>query len=217
MKKYNYSLCYSVIILLCMIGSRYLFAGRPFMTSGASTVDQGLFELEIGSCFWSDDALVIGELKHGITEHAEIGFAVAYTIEPDPVERLSTIEIGCKFGLMPKLLAISACGEMGQTAYKIKGLLTRSIGPININAHFGYKATGIEDVAGALFYSADRVFRKSRFQLGVDISGDDEALQKWLIGGNYKIIDGLTIDLGMRGEFIDDPQYSAIVGLTGEF
>ena len=214
MKTHRYVL---ISILVVMLYTGTLEAARPFPTSDADVVGTMVYELEVGSYFWSEDIFILTEFKHGITERMEIGVAFEYTIEPDVQGPFSAAEVGMKYTLVPSLFAVSMCGEFGSTAYKLKGIFTRVINPVKCNLNFGYKASGVSDMPGIFFYSVGLIMKFQKFQIGGDISGDEDGLVGWLAGGNYKIIGEFAVDAGFSGTFNGNADYTAIVGLSYVF
>ncbi len=209
--------CLLISILLAVVYTETLEAARPFPTSDADVVETVKYELELGSYLWSEDISILTEFKHGITNRMEIGVAFEYTIEPDVQGPFSAAEIGMKYTLVPNLFAVSMCGEFGSTNYKLKGIFTRVINPVKCNLNFGYKASGVNDTPGIFFYSAGLILKFQKFQIGGDISGDEDGLVGWLTGGNYKIIGDLAVDVGFSGTLSNNANNTVIVGLSYVF
>jgi hypothetical protein len=207
--------CSHTFMIMLMVHT--VNAARPFVTSDAEPVQPPLYEIEMGSYFWSDDASLVLEFKHGLTDRMDMGIVLCYIIEPEQEERFGTAEMGFKFGLIPGFLAFGISSEYGMTAYKVKGIVTKYIGPFKCNGNIGYKATGIDTEAGMFYYSVGAAYKQPMYQAGGDIQGDTDGLYKWLIGGNYRLTDAIRIDAGISGGFDEDDDNLATIGITYEY
>ena len=189
---------------------------RPFVTDDAGVVEYAGHELELGYDFKQDEGTLGLGFKHGLTQKMDIGVGFGYTIASEPKNRLTATELCLKYALVPDLLAASITNELGASGYDINTILTKVFEPIELDANFGYSATG-DTTAGAMFYALAAIAGFKKFDFGAETSGDKAGLQNWLVGGRYKLREGLNLDIGVSGDFKTDGAITGTAGLHYEF
>lgn len=206
------------IIAGCMILCvTELYGARPFATDDAGTVEQGTHELEFGCDFWSEQTMLGLGFKHGLTERMDLGVGFSYIIEPRENDGFEGAELGVKFALIPDVFSASLTSMFGDAAYTLNGIITHTLGPLEIDGNFGYEATGIRGEEGTIIYALAVIFNAEQFAFGVEGSGDKDGLQSWLMGGRYALHDGFAIDAGISGGFEDDGVNTIVAGIHYEF
>ena len=206
-----------VIVVCFIVCVTELYGARPFATDDAGTVEQGVHELEFGCDFWSEDAVIGLGFKHGLTERMDLGVGFAYIIEPDEENGFEGAELGVKFALIPNLFSASLTSTFGDAAYTLNGIVTRNLGPLEIDGNLGYEATGISGEEGTIIYALAVIFNAEQFAFGVEGAGDKDGLRSWLMGGRYAILEGFAVDAGISGEFEDDAVSTLVAGIHYEF
>jgi hypothetical protein len=201
-------------LMLCFSG---LYAARPFATDDAGTVTQGMHELEVGIDFWSEEASLGLSFKHGLTDRMDIGVGIGRTLAPEEAAEFEKAELGMKFSIIPDFIAFSANGSFGHEEYFLNGIITRNVGPVEIDANLGYETDFTGDEEGTVIYSAAAIFSGNSYAFGAEISGDKDGFGYWLIGGRYFFIEGFAVDAGVAGGFEDDPMTTATAGIHYEF
>ena len=202
------------IVFICV---GWLCGARPFATDDAGTVEQGLHELEFGVDFWSEEAALGLGFKHGLTHRMDLGVGFGYIIAPEDNEGFESAELGVKFVLIPDVFSASLTGTFGDAAYAINAIVTRGLGPFEIDGNIGYQTTGIVDEAGTVIYSLAVIVDAGSLAFGAEGAGDKDGLQYWLIGGRYAVMDGFAIDAGIVGSFENDMDMNATAGIHYEF
>jgi hypothetical protein len=122
-----------------------------------------------------------------------------------------------KFALIPDFFSASLTGTFGEAAYTLNGIVTRTLGPLEIDGNFGYEATGISGEEGTVIYALAVIFNAAQFAFGVEGVGDQDGLQSWLMGGRYAILKGFALDAGISGGFEDDVVNTIVTGIHYEF
>lgn len=189
---------------------------RPLSTDDAGTVSAGDYELELGYDFGQDEGAFGLGFKHGLTQKMDIGVGFGYTVASEPKNRLTATELCLKYALIPDLLSASITNELGTSGYDINTILTKVFESIEVDANFGYSATG-DTTAGAMFYALAMIAGFEKFDIGTETSGDKDGLQNWLVGGRYKLREGLNLDVGVSGGFKTDGAIIGTAGLHYEF
>jgi len=189
---------------------------RPLSTDDAGTVSAGDYELELGYDFGQDEGAFGLGFKHGLTQKMDIGVGFGYTVASEPKNRLTATELCLKYALIPDLLSASITNELGTSGYDINTILTKVFESIEVDANFGYSATG-DTTAGAMFYALAMIAGFEKFDIGAETSGDKDGLQNWLVGGRYKLRKGLNLDIGIFGGFKADNAIITTAGLHYEF
>lgn len=212
----NKSIGITVCLVVFMLGYQ-AEAARPFVTDDAGIVETGQFELECGVDFWSEQVLIASGFKHGLSERMDLGIGFNYTLKPEAEEGFSPAEIGLKFAVLPDFLAFSFSGDLGSTEYALSVISTYSFGVVVINANLGYEAVGITGQSGFLVYSFGLIAGIDKCCVGADLSGDENGLNFWLLGGNYQITDGMNLDCGISGGFEAGSGNSITTGIHYEF
>ena len=206
---------YVVTLVVCFVSVSY--GARPFATDDAGTVQSGMYELESGVVFLSDNAALELSFKHGLTERMDIGFAVGYVIEPEESNGFQAAELGMKFALVPDVFAASLAGSFGDASYVLNGIVTQHFGMLEIDGNLGYEATGVPGEEGSVVYGASVIMTVDPFAFGAEGQGDEDGVQSWLIGGRYAVLEGFFVDGGISGGFDEDSDITATVGLHYEF
>jgi hypothetical protein len=201
-------------MLLC---SGWLHGARPFATDDVGTVEPGLHELEFGVDFWSEEATLGMGFKHGLTDRMDLGVGIGHTLFPEEDAGFGNLELGMKFAVIPAFVAFSVAGSFGHEAYVLNGIITRNIGPVEINANFGYETAFTSDGDGTVTYALAAILAAGSYAFGVEGLGDKDGLQYWLVGGRYSLYDGLALDAGLAGGFEDDAAMILTVGVHYEF
>ena len=204
-----------MMLVVCCVS--VLYGARPFATDDAGTVQKGMYELESGIAFLSDNAAVELGFKHGLTERMDIGFALGYVIEPEESDGFQSAELGLKFALIPDLLAMSLTGGFGDAAYVLNGVVTQHFGLLEIDGNLGYEATGIPSEEGTVVYGLALIMTIDPFAFGAEGQGDGDGVQSWLVGGRYAVLEGFLVDGGITGGFEEDADITATIGLHYEF
>ena len=189
---------------------------RPLSTDDAGTVSAGDYELELGYDFGQDEGAFGLGFKHGLTQKMDIGVGFGYTVASEPKNRLTATELCLKYALVSDLLSASITNELGTSGYDINTILTKVFESIEVDANFGYSATG-DTTAGAMFYALAMIAGFEKFDIGAETSGDKDGLQNWLVGGRYKLREGLNLDVGVSGGFKTDGAIIGTAGLHYEF
>jgi hypothetical protein len=202
------------LVLLC---TGLLFGARPFATDDAGTVAQGIHELELGVDFWSEEVALGLGFKHGLTGRMDLGVGIGHTLAPEEYAGFGGAELGLKFAIIPGFLAFSVTGSFGQDAYLLNGIITHNLGPIEIDANFGYETAFTNDEDGTVTYMLAAILNTGCYAFGVEGSGEEDGLQYWLVGGRYTLLDGLALDAGISGGFEDDAVMTATAGFHYEF
>jgi hypothetical protein len=204
-----------VLIMSCALNS--LFAARPFGTDDAGTVEPAMHELEVGCDSWEDYAALGLGFKHGLTERMDIGLGFEYGILPEDEEGFGGAEMALKFALIPDLFSASFTGGLGDNTYTLNGILTRTFDLAEVDLNFGYEASGIQGVEGILIYALAGIFIKDPFAFGVEIAGNEDDIESWLVGGRYSAFEGFAFDGGFSGTFEEDMEPVATIGIHFEF
>jgi len=207
----------SLFILYLCIMACSLFGARPFGTDDAGTVTPSGFELELGSDLWEDYAVLELGFKHGLTDRMDIGVGVGYTILPEDTNGFGNAEVCLKFALVPDLFAASFTGSLGDMPYSLNAIVTRNIGPAEVDVNVGYEATGMEGFEGMVFYTLAVIYNTGNLALGAEAGGDEDDIQTWLAGARYTILPGFAVDGGITGGFQDEDDLTATIGIHFEF
>lgn len=205
-----------VVIVLMVVWIVNSEGARPFATDDAGVVESAGYELEMGYDFGQDEGELGIGFKHGLTQKMDIGVGFGYTVVSEPNNRPTTAELCLKYLLIPNLLAASITNELGAAGYDINTILMKVFEPIELNANFGYSATG-DTAAGAIFYALAMIAGFEKFDFGAESSGDKDGLQNWLVGGRYKLLEGLNLDIGVSGGLKTDRAIIGTAGLHYEF
>jgi hypothetical protein len=205
------------VTMLVVCCASVLYGARPFATDDAGTVEGGMYELESGITFLSDNAAVELGFKHGLTERMDIGFALGYVIEPEEGDGFQSAELGLKFALIPDLLAMSLTGSFGDASYALNGIVTQHFSLLEIDGNLGYEATGVPGEEGSVVYGLSLIMTVDPFAFGAEGQGDEDGFQSWLVGGRYAVLEGFFVDGGISGGFDEDSDITATVGLHYEF
>ncbi len=186
------------------------FGARPFGTDDAGTVSSGAYELELGYDLWSEIGTLGLGFKHGLTGKMDIGIGFGFNLVTVPKNSFTPSELCLKYALLPDLFATSFTAEIGGSSYALNGILTRCFGPVEFDANFGY-VTGDSSInyAGAIIYSIGNL------AIGGEVLGDKET-QSFLIGGRWRMKEGLMVDAGFTGD-LDFEEKIATFGLHYEF
>ena len=206
---------YVVTLVVCF--ASVLYGARPFATDDAGIVQSGMYELESGVVFLSDNAALELSFKHGLTERMDIGLAVGYVIEPEESNGFQAAELGVKFALVPDVFAASLAGSFGDASYVLNGIVTQHFGMLEIDGNLGYEATGVPGEEGSVVYGASVIVTIDPFAFGAEGQGDEDGVQSWLVGGRYAVLEGFFVDGGISGGFDEDSDITATVGLHYEF
>ena len=204
-------------ICVVFLWTSFVHGARPFATDDAGIVAQGIHELEFGVDFWSEDASLGFNFKHGLTARMDIGVGFGHTLIPEEDAGFGNAELGVKFGIIPDLIAFSLSGSFGHQEYVLNGIVTRSFGPAEIDVNLGYEAEFAGDEDGTVVYSLAAMLSGESYAFGVEGAGDKEGLGYWLIGGRYFFIEGFAVDAGIAGGFEDDEEMTATAGIHFEF
>lgn len=206
-----------VIIVFTCIAMGSLFGARPFNTDDAGTVVPSGFELELGSDFWKDDIVLNLGFKHGLTNRMDVGVGFGYTIIPEDSNGFGTAEVCFKFALVPDLFAASFTGSLGDMPYALNAIITRHVGPAEVDVNIGYEATGMEGLDGMVTYALAVFYSKGNFALGAEAAGDEDDIHTWLGGIRYSLSPGFAIDGGIAGGFQENDDLVATIGIHYEF
>ncbi|MDI6840209.1 MAG: hypothetical protein QMD71_05105 [bacterium] len=177
---------------------------RPFATDDAGTVENTGYELEFGCNFWKKVDVVDISFKHGATEKMDIGVGFGYTFES---KDFTGAKLCLKYAIIPDLFSVSINNEFGNPDYSLNGIFARSLGPIEVDANFGYSTEEASVTYGVALISC-----KEKFDLGSEILSD----KKWLIGIRCRLLEKVAIDLGLSGNF-EMKENISTVGLHYEF
>jgi hypothetical protein len=188
-------------------------SARPFFTDDAGTVEKVTFEVETGADVWKDATGAGIVVKHGITERMDMGIGFGHTFLPENERGSSGAELALKFGLIPDLLSLSACGCFGGRHYQAALIFSREFGPVAIDANAGMEAMMDEDDAG-LIYAVCCHGNIGRVTLGAEAAGTHRGMDLWQAGGSVEIVDWLAIDAALNGDFDADITLSVTAGLT---
>lgn len=203
-----------ITIALCFVSSA--MAARPFATDDAGTVAQSTFELETGSDFWKDAAAFGCGLKHGITDRMDIGIGFGYVPLSSDERGFENIELALKFGLIPELLTFSSCGSFGNNTYSINAIVSKAIGVLGFDANCGIEANaGIDECD--LMYGFCCHCGMDHWVAGAEICGTHEQLSLWQCGCSFGLLDWVTLDAGINGDFEKDMTLTVTAGLTFAF
>jgi hypothetical protein len=200
-----------------MLWAGGLYGARPFTTDDAGTVAQGIHELELGVDFLSEEVTPGLSFKHGLTERMDLGVGVGYTLAPEENVGFGNAELGLKFSVVPDLFAFSVIGSFGHEEYILNGIITRNLGPVEIDANFGYETGSAVDEDDTVIYALAAIFNAGPHAFGVEGAGDKDGLYSWLVGGRYTLLEGIAIDAGITGGFEEDAVITATAGLHCEF
>lgn len=178
------------MVMIC-----FVFGARPFGTDDAGTVASGAYELETGFDFWKEQGVLGIGFKHGITERMDIGIGFGFNVVSEPKNSFTISEFSFKWAIVPELFSTSFCAEIGGSSYNINSIFTRCLGPIEIDANFGF-VTGDTSItyAGAVIYNL------TNLTIGGEVCGDKES-QFWLFGGRYTVTEAFAIDAGFQSDF----------------
>jgi hypothetical protein len=194
-----------------------VFAARPFVVDDAGTVSAGTFEFEMAADYWTSKLGPSIVFKHGVTERMDIGVTIGYCQLPDEERGISAACLGLKFALIPDLLTASMGAHFGSSNYSAFALLTKSLGPVEIDANFGFEATLDEGNHVDLRYGLAAVVPIQRVALGAECMGTHEAFDWWLVGGRFSITDWFTIDCGLGGDFQTEIDWNVTTGIWINF
>ncbi len=209
--------CSTIFILMPLIFTLTpTFAARPFNTDDAGTVETGKFELETACNYWEKETELGASFKHGITERMDIGVCVGYCMLPTEDRKFTGESIGLKFALIPELLSVSFTSEFGNKSYITNFIMSKSFGPISIDANIGYQAQA--DINDAdLTYGLVAVYEVGRFGIGAEVCGTHETINWWQVGSRFQIVEWLQFDIGLGGDFKKEPDFTATTGLWFTF
>jgi hypothetical protein len=208
--------CLFLLIAILWVGG--LYGARPFSTDDAGTVEQSIYELELGLDFWSGEARPGLGFKHGLTDRMDLGVGLGYTMAPEEEAGFENAELGLKFVMIPHLFAVSITGSFGLEAYMLNGIVTRTFGPLEVDGNFGYETAGTaSDVGGTITYALALIFDAGQYAIGIEGVGEKDGLQTWLVGGRYNLFDGFAADVGIYGGFGEDSEMAATIGIHYEF
>ncbi|GEM_PF-605651 len=192
------------IVACVVIGLMVWFSdakgARPFATDDAGTVEANRYELEVSYEFGRAEGRLGLGFKHGLTQKMDIGVSFGYTVVSEPKNRLTAAELCLKYALIPDLFSTSLTNELGTSGYDINAILTKAFGPIETDANLGYSATG-DTTCGSISYALAVVAGFDKFDIGTEASGNKDGLQNWLIGGRYKLKEGVNLDIGISSTF----------------
>lgn len=190
-----------------------LYAARPFTIDDAGIVEVAGYELELGYDFWDEEGGLGLGFKHGLTEKMDIGVGFGYCLIPQENRDFNSAEPCLKYAIIPELFATSFATSLGDYPFCLNGILTRTIGPIEVDANFGY-ATGDSTIT----YATALIYGLGKIDFGIEALGDKEGLQnlQWQLGGRYRILDGFAVDAGFSSDFRLEAK-TATFGLHYEF
>lgn len=206
-----------MVICLVFMSASWLYGARPFTTDDAGTVAQGIHELELGGDFWSEEAALGLGFKHGLTERMDLGVGIGHTLAPEEDIGFGNAELGVKFAIIPDLFAFSVIGSFGREAYFLNGIITRSLGPVEIDANFGYETAFTTGEDDTVIYALAAILNAGSFAFGAEGAGDKDGLHSWLVGGRYTLLEGIAVDAGITGGFEEDAATTATAGIHCEF
>ena len=205
------------IVTVIGVGAAILFAARPFNTDDAGTVASSGFELELGTDVWQDDAVLGLSFKHGLTDRMDVGVSLGYTMLPDTADGFENAELSFKFAILPDLFSTSFTTVLGGLDYVVNGILTHDVGPVEIDINLGFATTGMGGIDGDLVYGLAAIYVMDRFGLGAEMSGNQDEVQSWLGGVRFQVFPGFAVDGGLTGDFHEEKDLAATVGIHYEF
>lgn len=199
-----------VTMLMCFSGN----VNAQFLTETAATVSDGGFEIETRLDYW-DYVSGYFSIIHGITERMDIG--AAFTKEKG--EKIDGIDIAIKFGLIPGFLSVYATGGFGESEYGMKAVVSKAFGPllIDLNLGFGQNRYIVDNDEAMFLYGLCCTFNIKKFSAGAEIIGSKQDLNLWQAGVSYELLDFVSVDAGINGDFEEDISLSVTTGLTFEF
>ena len=171
----------------------------------------------MGGDLWEDYAVLGLGFKHGLTDRMDVGVGFGYTFLPEDTTGLGGAEVCLKFALVPDLFAASFTGSLGDMPYALNAIITRNVGPAEVDFNVGYEATGMEGFDGLVTYALAIIYSTGSLALGAEAAGDEEDIQSWLAGISYTITPGFAIDGGITGGFQEESDLSATAGIHYEF
>jgi hypothetical protein len=189
------------------------FAARPFVVDDAGTVEPGKFEFELAADYWQDKLSPSTVFKHGVTERMDIGICLGYCQAPYHEQGISAAGLGLKFALVPDLLTASFGAEFGSANYTTLALLTKQVGPVELDANLGFEATVDHQNDVDLRYGVAAVVPIKRFAFGAEFMGTQEIFDWWQVGGRFSITEWFTIDCGLGGDFQADVDWNISTGI----
>jgi hypothetical protein len=189
-----------------------MYGARPFATDDAGTVPAAGYELEVGYDFWEDEGTFGIGFKHGLTEKMDIGIGFGYNVITEPKRYFSGAELCLKYSFVPDMIAASFTTEFNASEYALNGIFTRGLGGLEIDANFGYSTAD-----SSITFGLACIYVRERLGFGVECSGDDDGLERWLGGVRYDIVEGFAVDLGISGGFEENNGNVAMIGLHYEF
>lgn len=197
------------VFLFFLLCGASVYACRPMTTDDCGTVEKSKFELEVG--YDAGNILIdclkqhsIGvSLKHGITESMDIGISFPYQIIPAVDERLNSVTLAIKFGIVKDILAVSLGNTLGAGAFSINSILSKDLDAVNVHLNIGYNSSGDQNIKGSLTYGIAVCYSIGSFEIDVESFGD-EFCKNWLIGARYELFKGYYFDAGYGRSFNND-------------
>jgi len=200
---------------VCLVSPVHAF--RPFSTDDAGTTPAATYELEL--CLdYTDETGTSGlALAHGITPFMDLGVSLGHCIHPFHPKSFENAEIGMKFSFIPDRLAASFSGSLGAPGYTANLLYSLPAGScITIHANSG---VATDETAGAarLTYSLASLFDYRRVQIGCETGGSNREIDWWQIAVLLSATDQTIMDVGIGGNFRENPDIMLTCGLFFAF
>lgn len=197
-------------ITVVSILSLNLYGAFPFNTDDAPTVETGNHELEVDYGFSEADKGIINlGFVHGLTGKMDLGIGLGYLIGSDSV--FLTPEFSVKYNLLSDFFSVSLSNRFSESAYSINGIITRNFGDFEFDGNFGYSVSD-----STVTYGIASIFDIEKFHVGVEILGNKDGLENWLIGGSCWVFESLALSLGVSNE-IGSETFEGKIGIHYEF
>jgi hypothetical protein len=204
----------AVAVAICPV-----WAARPLATDDAGTVEKGKYETELSfdHCQNRPDGTCQSpgiQLKHGLTDRMDIGFAVGHDTDKDADGNtvawgMSPLAVGIKAALLKEHktlpdLSISVGFESGASEWSVNGIASKDIACVVVHFNLGYESAGAPLVRGeyTMGLAAEyTVLKKVRVcaELNSELLDDGKHVigNSGLVGGSATFGPAI-LDLGVR-------------------
>jgi hypothetical protein len=181
--------------IIAFIFASNLYGALLFSTDDAPTVETGNHELEIEYGFEKiDEGIISVCFAHGLTKKMDFGIGLGYLMGSDSV--FLTPEFSVKYNLFPEFISASLSSSFRESSYSVNGIITRNFGDFELDGNFGYSVGD-----STITYGIASIYDIEKFHVGVEILGNKDGFENWLLGVRYWFLEGLALSLGASKEF----------------
>lgn len=208
---------YLIIIIVLQIFTISVFGARPFAVDDAGLVADNQNEVESGIMYNNEYLEGIFEIKHGITEHLDLGANVGIVKTTNLPLQYYPLCISLKYGLIPSLLSFSLGATFNDPVWNANLILSKSL-----NSYFSFHTNiGMEvetfSSSGFLTYGILFTFNIDKIVVGGEMVGTNKEIDGWLLGLQWMIRDWVALDVGVSGTFNKNIDIRGINGLWFSF